>query len=333
MPTVGTNACAENMSLDESAVSEIREHLKILDKFEGVVPEEELEKKREKLYRALPTENQIDTVIDELFCVNEDVLRKAFEQEWSENQCYSETERRSLPRPESPFSPPDTQNVDSSLLNNSKIDSVPLVNKQDGQTAAVKEKERDENKDCSNEKQLDSVSPREPPLSTRNSSDDSTIDLTSLLSKKDGQAAPDTAKGADTVANESSSDEMVPETTTALVAPRRDVAEKGNRQISPYILSTCHGIDGTEFALVGYVERGLPAYRWMVIKNSIKKQKRMRCRQCGHYVTDPKWAQFHREPNFKVGRARARSRSCTVDSSLRREGFPVPAGKRMRSVK
>jgi Pyruvate/2-oxoacid:ferredoxin oxidoreductase delta subunit len=280
------------------------------------------------------TENQIDTVIDELFCVNDDVLRKAFEQEWSENQCYSETERRSLSRPESPFSPPDTQNVDSSLLNNSKIDSVPLVNKQDGQTAAVKEKERDENIDCSNEKQqLDSVSPREPPLSTRDSSDDSTIDSTSLLSKQDGKAAPETAKGADTVANESSSDEMVPETTTALVAPRRDAVKERNHQMSSlsYILSTCHGTDGTEFALVGYVKRGRPTYRWMGIKKSIKKQKRMRCRQCGHYVTDSEWAQFHREPNFKVGRARARS--CAVVSSQRREGFPVPAGKRMPPVK
>jgi hypothetical protein len=64
-----------------------------------------------------------------------------------------------------------------------------------------------------------------------------------------------------------------------------------------------------------------------------KKGKRAptRCRTCGHYVTDPNWAPFHREKRgFKVGSAK-RSRNCTVPESDRKEGFPWPKGKRMPS--
>lgn len=51
-----------------------REHLEILNEFEGIVPKEELQERRDELYRALPTQNLIETVIDELFCLNDDIV-------------------------------------------------------------------------------------------------------------------------------------------------------------------------------------------------------------------------------------------------------------------
>jgi len=61
-----------------------------------------------------------------------------------------------------------------------------------------------------------------------------------------------------------------------------------------------------------------------------RRKRRTRCRQCGHFVKDPIWKYFHRYPGYKVGQARPRS--CTVAPSQRKEGFPVPPGKRVPPI-
>ena len=70
--------------------------------------------------------------------------------------------------------------------------------------------------------------------------------------------------------------------------------------------------------------------RLMLEKLAKRDKRRTRCRQCGHFVKDPSLKHFHRDPGYKVGQARPRS--CTVAPSQRREGFPVPPGKRMPPI-
>jgi len=70
--------------------------------------------------------------------------------------------------------------------------------------------------------------------------------------------------------------------------------------------------------------------RLMLEKLAKRDKRRTRCRQCGHFVQDPSLKHFRGDPGYKVGQARPRS--CTVAPSQRREGFPVPPGKRMPPI-
>ena len=60
-----------------------------------------------------------------------------------------------------------------------------------------------------------------------------------------------------------------------------------------------------------------------------KKRAPARCRQCGHAVKDPKWAQYHRQPGFTAGN---RTHKCTVEESERKPGFPWPIDQRLPPI-
>jgi len=98
------------------------------------------------------------------------------------------------------------------------------------------------------------------------------------------------------------------------------------------------GRQGTERVIVQpfSVARADPRAKYTAMKPHVQKKEQKtkraptRCRECGHAVKDPNWAQYHREPSeFKGGK---RTRKCTVKESERKEGFPLAASKRMSSM-
>ena len=81
-------------------------------------------------------------------------------------------------------------------------------------------------------------------------------------------------------------------------------------------------------------------------KSAPKASSGHRCRSCGHVYTQPEWKKYHiiplnvsynqQFPNMKYLPNQTGSKvyeHCTVPEHLRKEGFPVPPGKRMPRLK